>query len=125
MTLSLEHMIIDNEIAQLCKRIKDGVDVAPEKNYFEDIKEVGQGGHFLKQRSTRSAFRSDEFYRPTLSDRNSYDEWERLGSKDMMTQATERVVNILSTEPKNPLSRDSTKILDEIMQEVLVKFGEE
>ena len=71
MTMSLEHIIIDGEIGNLCKRIREGIDTDEAKNYFEDIKIVGQEGHFLKQKSTRASFRSSEFYTPALCDRGS------------------------------------------------------
>ncbi|MBW2409168.1 MAG: trimethylamine methyltransferase family protein, partial [Deltaproteobacteria bacterium] len=45
--MTLEQIVVDDEIACLCKRLKDGVDMSEAKNYFEDIKEVKPGGHFL------------------------------------------------------------------------------
>ena len=35
--ITLEQIVVDDEIACLCKRLKDGVDVSDSKNYFEDI----------------------------------------------------------------------------------------
>lgn len=122
MTLSLEHIIIDGEIANLCKRIKDGIDFNKEKDYFEDIKAVGHGGHFLKQKNTRKSFRSDEFYQSILCDRNSYDEWEGLGCPDMLDLARDKVRSILSSDIKNPLTNTTEKIIREIMDEAKRKF---
>lgn len=124
MTLSFEHILIDGEIANLCKRMKDGIDVNEEKNYFDDIKTVGHGGHFLKQKNTRKAFRSDEFYQSTLLDRNSYDEWEALGGMDMVNVAREKVGNILAGDIKNSLPLNTEKLLHEIMEEAKHKLCE-
>ena len=117
MTLSYEQIIIDGEIANLCKRLRDGIDVSDQKNYYEDVKQVGHGGHFLKQKSTRLAFRSDEFYMSELCDRNSHDEWELLGRPDLLSNARNRVDEILKSEQKNPLSDHKEKLIREIMKE--------
>ncbi len=124
MTLSLEQMIIDHEIAQLCKRIKEGVDVSDEKDYFADIKAVGHGGHFLKQKSTRAAFRSREFYQSGLCDRNSYDGWVDLGRPEMIDLSREKVNKILTGEKKNPLPQQTEKVIKEIIEEAKVKLNE-
>jgi len=50
--MSLEQIVVDDEIARMCQRIRDGVDTSTEKDYFEDIQEVGPGGHFLGRRTT-------------------------------------------------------------------------
>ncbi len=123
-TLCLPHIIIDNEIGHLCRRIRDGIDVIPEKDYFEDIKIVGHGGHFLKQRNTRNAFRSEEFYSSVLCDRNSHDEWEQLGRPDLIDNAIKKVDSILSADIRNPLSSGTEKVLKEIMKEAERKLQE-
>jgi len=124
MTLSLEQMIIDNEIAHLCGRMKEGVNTEPDKDLFEDIKNVGQGGHFLKQKSTKTAFRSNEFYQAALCDRNSFDGWVDLGSPDMFGIARKTVKSILDSEIKNPLPENTEKVLHEIMGEARQKLDE-
>jgi trimethylamine---corrinoid protein Co-methyltransferase len=117
MTLSYEQIVIDGEIAKLCKRLKDGIDISPEKDYYEDIKQVGHGGHFLKQKNTRQAFRSSEFYMSEICDRNSHDEWELLGNPDLLSNARKKVEEILNGEQNCPLSEDKEKLLLEIMDE--------
>lgn len=124
MTLSLEQMIIDGEIARLCKRMKDGITVNDDKDFFEDIKAVGQGGHFLKQKNTRTAFRTDEFYQAELCDRNSYDSWVDLGKREMVDVARDKVKAILDGERKNPLPETTEKQLREIMEEAGRKLSE-
>jgi trimethylamine--corrinoid protein Co-methyltransferase len=118
MTLSLEQILIDAEIGGLCQRMRDGIDVSAEKDCYEDIVHVGQGGHFLKQPSTRAGFRSKEFYVPSLLDRDSYDEWCDLGSPNMFTEANKKVKGILAAEPEHPLTLDVEKQIREIMEEM-------
>jgi trimethylamine--corrinoid protein Co-methyltransferase len=112
--LCLEQIVVDEEIAGLCKRMRDGVDVNEAKNYFDDIAEVGPGGHFMMQDSTLAACRSDEFYAPSLSDRHTAERWVELGRSDMYSKARERVEEILAAPQKNPLPDDVIGKLDDI-----------
>lgn len=116
MTQYLEQMVVDNELAQICKRIRDGIEVSDEKDLIEDIKKIGPGGHFLKQKSTRKAPRSGEFLVPELSDRNSYPAWKSLGEPDLYSNARKKVEEILKEDPINPLPPQTEKVIEEIME---------
>jgi trimethylamine:corrinoid methyltransferase-like protein len=98
--------------------VNDGLD------FFEDVKAVGQGGHFLKQKNTRAAFRTDEFYQTTLCDRNSYDSWIDLGKPDMFSLAHKKVQEVLGSEMKNPMPEETEKQIREIMDEADRKLCE-
>ena len=89
--MTLEQIVVDDEIACLCKRLKDGVDMSEAKNYFEDIKEVKPGGHFLSQSSTIQACRSNEFFMPQLCDRNTYEHWVGWVGRIYMTRPGKRL----------------------------------
>jgi trimethylamine--corrinoid protein Co-methyltransferase len=112
--LCLEQIVVDDEIAGLCKRMRAGVDTS--RDYSEDIQSVGPGGHFLMQDTTLAACRSDEFYSPPLSDRNTYETWIELGRPSMYGKARERVEEILSAPPPSPLPDDTVGELEEILQ---------
>ncbi|MCF8069522.1 MAG: trimethylamine methyltransferase family protein [Desulfobacterales bacterium] len=113
--VALDQIVVDHEIAQLCKRIKDGVDVCDEKKYFEDVKKAEPGGHFLMSPGTIKACRSDEFMVPDLSVRLPYENWLELGKPDIYDRARDKVSDILSAPRKNPLTDDVIGTLDEIM----------
>jgi trimethylamine--corrinoid protein Co-methyltransferase len=114
--MTLEQIVVDDEIACLCKRLKDGVDMSDAKNYFEDIKEVKPGGHFLAQPNTIEACRSSEFFLPQLADRNTFEQWVELGRPDVYDKAREKVVDILASPQKNPLPDDVIGKLEDIMR---------
>jgi len=63
--------------------LRDGIDTSSEKDFYEDIKEVKPGGHFLMQSNTLTACRSKEFLMPLLSDRNAFESWVKLGRPDL------------------------------------------
>jgi trimethylamine--corrinoid protein Co-methyltransferase len=115
-TLVLEQIVVDNEIAHLCKRLYEGIDTAQENYLFDDIAQVGPGGNFLKCKSTRKAARSAEFYLPRLLDRNPYDAWLALGKPNMYTYARQIVTEILAAPISDPLPQDTIEELDEILQ---------
>jgi trimethylamine--corrinoid protein Co-methyltransferase len=114
--MTLEQIVVDDEIACMCKRIKDGIDMSDAKNYFDDIRDVKPGGHFLTRPSTLAACRSSEFFMPQLADRNSFDQWMALGRPDMYDKAREKVEAILADPPKNPLPDDVIGKLEDIMR---------
>ena len=114
--MTLEQIVVDDEIACLCKRLKDGVDMSDTKNYFEDIREVKPGGHFLSQPSTIQACRSSEFIVPQLCDRNTFEQWVELGRPDVYDNARKKVEEILASPPKNPLPDDVIGKLEDIMR---------
>ena len=117
MTLCLEQILIDGEILHLCNRMAQGIDSSEEKNLFDDIEAVGPGNHFLKQKSTRNLFRTDEYYTPPLSIRDSYDSWVAIGSPDMVENARAKVDVILRSELPNPIDHQKEKVIREIMKE--------
>jgi len=84
--------------------------------YMDDIAQVGPGGHFLMQSSTVKACRSDEFYLPELSDRNTFERWEALGSPTLYGKARKRVEEILAGPQKNPLPDDVIGKLEDIVR---------
>ena len=114
--MSLEQIVVDDEIASLCRRFRAGVDSSTAKNYFEDIAAVKPGGHFLARPNTRRACRSDEFSLPALCDRSNNHQWMTLGQPDMYKKARSKVEEILSSPLKNPLSDDVIGKLDEIVR---------
>jgi trimethylamine--corrinoid protein Co-methyltransferase len=117
MTLSLEQMLVDEQIALYIKRLVDGINVSDETDLFEDIKSVGPGGHFLMQDSTIDVFRSDEFFNPDLVELGSHEEWISIGSPNMFARAHEKVTEILESEEASPLPDIVIKQIDEIMNE--------
>lgn len=77
MAMSYEKFIVDDEIAGMVLRYLKGFDTeSDEKMAYDVIEAVGPGGHFLTQKHTRKNFKT-EFFRPALSDRQSFDGWSK------------------------------------------------
>jgi trimethylamine--corrinoid protein Co-methyltransferase len=114
--LVLEQLVVDEEIAQWCRRLAQGIDGGEGKDLFEDIKQVGPGGHFLKSKNTRLAPRSGEFYIDRLMPRGSYEGWAEAGKPTMYQRAHERVIEILAGPVVDPLPEAVSGKLDEIVR---------
>jgi len=116
-----EQIVVDHELACLCRRMKEGVDVSEAKDYYEDVARQGPGGHFLMEDSTVAACRSEEFLRPGLVDRNTYERWLELGRPDIYTKARKQVEGILASPARHPLPSRVVGALEDILR----RAGEE
>lgn len=96
MALSLESMVIDNDLLGAVLRTVRGIEVNEETLSFDVISEVVHGeGHYLRTDQTLGLMRSEYEY-PSLADRSTPGEWEAGGSPDIRQRAGERVRSILS-----------------------------
>jgi trimethylamine--corrinoid protein Co-methyltransferase len=62
------------------------VDLSDNGQALDAIVENGPGQHFLGTAHTLANFES-AFYRSTIADNNSYEQWESEGAKDTMQRA--------------------------------------
>jgi len=95
LTACYEKFVIDNEILGMVMRAVDGIKVNDDTLAFDLIKEVGPGGNFVAAKHTRRFMRR-EHYQPTLSDRNSREEWEAKGGKALWQNAGEKVRRLIA-----------------------------
>jgi trimethylamine--corrinoid protein Co-methyltransferase len=82
-------------------RAVEGIKVEDDTLAFDLIKQAGPGGNFVAARHTRHFMRS-EHYQPSLSDRNSQEEWLSKGEKETWERASEIVKELLA-KPKHSL----------------------
>jgi trimethylamine--corrinoid protein Co-methyltransferase len=101
MTVSYEKYVIDNEILGMVMRAVEGIKVNDDTLAFDLIKQAGPGGNFVAARHTRRFMRS-EHYQPSLSDRNSQEQWLSRGGKETWERASQIVKELLAG-PKHSL----------------------
>jgi len=123
--LVLEQLVVDNEIAHHCRRLAQGIDTSEGKDLFEDILQVGPGGHFLKSRNTRSAPRSGEFFISRLIYRSSHESWIQAGMPTIYSKSREKVEEILAGPVINPLTDDVIDQLEGILRRAELDLTEE
>jgi len=91
---SQEMVVICDQIADMVKRILDGITVTEDTLAVDVIREVGHGGTFLPHEHTVKHFRQELFF-PHLFRRQTIDQWLQSGAQMMHEVAHERVEEIL------------------------------
>jgi trimethylamine---corrinoid protein Co-methyltransferase len=73
-----EKLIIDADQLTMFQRFAEGVDLSPEAQALDAIREVGPGSHFLGCSHTQANF-EHAFWRSTVADNNSFEQWRDAG----------------------------------------------
>ena len=92
-----ELLVASDEIIDRTKRILRGIPVTKDTMALGVMDEVGPGGHYLAHDHTYDRFKT-EIWRPTLTDRNNWENWELEGSKSYQERVHERTIEILEAE---------------------------
>jgi trimethylamine---corrinoid protein Co-methyltransferase len=114
LTASLEKFILDIETLQMFAELFQPVAFSEDEMAFEDIREVGPGGHFFAAPHTMSRYQS-AFYAPLVSDWRNFGQWSEDGSRT----ATERANTIW----KKTLADFTPPPLDPGRAEALAEFA--
>ena len=84
--LSYEKFILDAGQASILGVMLRGVDMSENGQALDALHEVGPGAHFLGASHTQANFER-AFYRSTVADNNSFEQWEQDGSLDAPQRA--------------------------------------
>jgi len=112
LTISLESLLIDNEICGMAYHMLRGVDTSETHMAYDLIAEVGQGNHYLNKKHTMENL-TTEHYIPKIADRQSWDVWVEQGEKQLWEVARDEVEKILDRHQPLPLSPECEKELAE------------
>jgi len=87
--------VIDDEIAQMLKRLKRGISFSEEELALPVIAQIKPGGSFMMSPHTARRMKSEALL-PRLADREAREVWEKKGSLDTHARAMQRVNEILA-----------------------------
>ena len=87
--------VIDDEIAQMLKRLKRGITFSEDELALQVIVQIKPGGSFMMSPHTAKRMKSEALL-PRLADREAREIWEKKGSLDTHARATQRVSEILA-----------------------------
>lgn len=120
MTLSMEQLVIDNDIIKMTKSAMKGVPVSDETLAVPSIQKVGIGNNFLAHKETRNniGIVSD----PELIDRDMFGDWESAGSKDMATVAHEKYLDIMKNHEVKAIDSDLLADMKAVMDKADADF---
>ena len=113
LAMGYEKFIMDADQAGMIVRLLDGVDMSDEGLAMDALREVGPGSHFLGATHTQAHFET-AFYRSSIADNNSFEQWEIDGSMD----AAQRANGIW----KKMLNEYELPPLDPAIDEALIEF---
>src|SRR5882672_10515287 len=86
LTMGYEKFVMDLDQCGMMHAFAKGVDLSPNGQALEPIIENGPGQHFLGTAHTLANFET-AFFRSSIADNNSYEQWEDEGSLDAAHRA--------------------------------------
>ncbi len=108
-----EKFVMDTDQLGMMQKLSGGVDLSENGQALDAIREVGPGSHFLGCAHTQANFET-AFYRSTIADNNSYEQWEAEGSLDAAQRANKLW--------KRMLNEYEPPVLDPAIDEALQAF---
>ncbi|OED39479.1 trimethylamine methyltransferase [Chromatiales bacterium (ex Bugula neritina AB1)] len=89
LVMSYEKFMMDDDQAGMMQVFAAGLDASENGQALDAIREVGPGAHFLGCQHTQNNFET-AFYRSSIADNNSFEQWESEGSLDASQRANIR-----------------------------------
>lgn len=117
--VSLDQLVLDNEIIGMAGRMLDGVEIDERRMAVAAIKQVGPKGNFLNSKHTRE-WMYQEYFKPKLSDKNSFRDW-KINSKglDVISRAKNELNDILA-QNESPVGADIIKEIDDFQTDLIM-----
>ena len=121
LAMGYEKFILDlDQCGQLHAFVK-GMDLSPNGQALDAILENGPGQHFLGTAHTLANFET-AFYRSSIADNNSFEQWELEGSKDAVARANEIWKRMLAEYEAPPIDEATDEELREWIKKQKASF---
>ncbi|WP_440953007.1 trimethylamine methyltransferase family protein [Methanococcoides sp. FTZ1] len=114
-TLSLEQMVIDNDMFSMFRKLARGFSFSEDNMLFDEIRKAGIAGHYLSKPSTLE--RMSEQSSPCVFDRDVRESWVKQGSRDAVAVAHSEVVDILKNHDPCGLDAEIVRDLEHFVKE--------
>jgi trimethylamine--corrinoid protein Co-methyltransferase len=109
-----EKFVMDTDQLGMMQVLAGGVDLSENGQAMGAIREVGPGAHFLGCSHTQANFET-AFYRSTIADNNSVEQWEAEGAQDATQRANKIWKKMLAEYEPPPLDPGIDEALNEFM----------
>ena len=113
LVMSYEKFVMDADQANMIAVFLKGIDLSENGQAMDALREIGPGAHFLGATHTQNNFEK-AFYRSTMADNNSFEQWQEDGALDAEQRANIRWKAQLNDYEAPPL--------DEAIDEALIEF---
>ena len=84
-----EKLIMDADQLTMFQKFAEGVDFSDNGQAMDAIREVGPGSHYLGSSHTQANFET-AFWRSSLADNNSFEQWRDGGERDIVARANDK-----------------------------------
>ncbi|TGG94013.1 trimethylamine methyltransferase [Natronospirillum operosum] len=95
LAMGYEKFILDTDQTGMMQTLLKGVDLSENGQAMDAIHEVGPGSHYLGCSHTQANFQT-AFYRSTVADNNSFEQWDADGSLEAAQRANARWKKLLA-----------------------------
>jgi trimethylamine---corrinoid protein Co-methyltransferase len=102
-TFDFSKAVIDDEVAQMMKRLKRGVSFSDEDLGLNLIKEIGPGGSFITAKHTISRMKT-EAVMTKIADRDARSIWIKKGATDTQAKAMKKAKDIMASNTASLIS---------------------
>jgi trimethylamine--corrinoid protein Co-methyltransferase len=116
LAIGYEKFILDADQCGMAATFVKGVDMSPNGQALDAIKENGPGIHFLANSHTLANFET-AFYRSETADNNSFEQWQEAGSLDAAQRANAIWKRMLREYEAPPLDPG----IDEALQDYIAR----
>ena len=119
LSISLEQLVIDDEMNGFIRRLAKGIDVTDESIDFDSIKKIGPGpgDTYFEEDLTFENLRSGEFHQYRCANSPMYDSWMAAGCPSVVERAHEKVDEYIANGGADPLEKSVQEKLDAIISD--------
>ncbi len=117
LTISLEQLVLDDEINGVIRRLNRGIEVNSDTIGAEVINSVGPRGNFFMEDHTFNYLRSGEFREVKVSNTKTYDGWQAAGAPDVTVSAGKKVKELIEAGNDKKLSPEKIKEMEQVIRE--------
>jgi trimethylamine--corrinoid protein Co-methyltransferase len=121
LAMGYEKFVLDNDQCGMAHAFARGMDLSPNGQALDAIVENGPGQHFLGAAHTLANFET-AFYRSSVADNNSFEQWEIEGSKDAAQRANEIWKRTLAAYQEPPIDEAKDEELREWIERKKASF---
>lgn len=118
-----EKLIMDADQLGMMQVFAAGTDLSENGQALSAIREVGPGQHFLGCNHTQENFKT-AFYRSSIADNNSFEQWQLEGSHDATVRANKIWKQMLNNYQPPPLDPAIDEALLEFMAKRKASFAD-
>lgn len=116
LVMGYEKFMMDADQAGMISVILGGIDLSENGLAMDALREVGPGAHFLGATHTQANF-EQAFYRSSIADNNSFEQWQEEGSLDAAARANRQWKEALASYEQP----DIDPVIDEALNDYMTR----